>query len=230
MAERRNHINFRTEEYFLKELVYSDNVYAWLLLHSYYNPEEKYNYIYKDQINFSKMAMQIHRSRQTISKRFKKLEENNVIREYTYNGKKCYKIPYFKEFEEMDGDTVFQLLCLPIDKQKEELIKTYAYLLKKKRISEKEGNNVFYCSSREVIQAFGYSATHKETYERIRLIFTFLQGAGIIKFRTILPQQMPDGTWQGPKMEVYEVRKRAPEEWLGMNEEDIKKEEINKDE
>lgn len=49
--------------------------------------------------------------------------------------KPCYKIPYFKDFEELHGPTVFQLLCLPIDKQKEELIKTYVYLLKKKRIA-----------------------------------------------------------------------------------------------
>ena len=62
-ASIRKHINFRTEDYFLKELVYSDNVYAWLLLHSHYNPEEKHNYIYKEEINYTKIGIMIHKTR-----------------------------------------------------------------------------------------------------------------------------------------------------------------------
>ena len=202
----------------MKELAYGDCVYAWLLLHSYYNPEEKHNYIYKEDINFTKIGAQMHRSRQTISKRFNDLINKDIIRQYKYNGKTCYKIPYYSEFEELDGETTFQLLCLPLKEQKEELIKTYAILLKKKRAMEKEGKKLFYCSAEQLIKECGKTATHASTYERMRGILTLLQGAGIIKFRTILAQQNSKGEWVGPQMEVYEVNKRANEEWLGIKE------------
>lgn len=214
--EIRNHINFRTEEYFLKELVYGDCVYAWLLLHSHFNPDEKYNYIYKEDINFTKIGAQMHRSRQTVSKRFNDLIENDIIRQYKYNGKTCYKIPYYNEFEELDGETTFQLLCLPLKEQREALIKTYALLLKKKRICEREGKRVFFCSAESLIKECGETASHKTTFDRMRAILTILQGAGIIKFRTLLPRQNEKGEWVGAQMEVYEVSKSASEEWLGI--------------
>ena len=50
------HINFRTEEYVLKNLAYSDSVYAWLLLHSHYDKNEKHNYIYKEEFSYIKIA------------------------------------------------------------------------------------------------------------------------------------------------------------------------------
>lgn len=220
MEKIRDHINFRTEEIILKDLAYSDNVYAWLLLHSYYNKEEKYNYIYKENINFARMQTQIHRSRQTISKRFHALIDKGIIREFKYNGKKCYKIPYYKEFEELHGETVFQLLCLPFKDQKEELIKVYAYLLKKKRIMEQESNYSFLCSGTELIEMGGKGANHDAAFERMRGILTILQGAGIIKFRTLLPQQKEDGSWEGQKMEVYRINKKASDEWLGIKREE----------
>lgn len=220
MEKIRKHINFRTEEMILKELAYSDNVYAWLLLHSYYNKQEKYNYIYKESINFTKMQIQIHRSRQTISKRFNALIDKGIIREFKYNGKKCYKIPYYREFEELDGETVFQLLCLPFKEQKEELIKVYAYLLKKKRIMEQEEKTSFLCSGTELIQAGGKGANHDAAFERMRGVLTILQGAGIIKFRTLLPRQKEDGTWEGQKMEIYKINRKASDEWLGIKREE----------
>lgn len=200
----------------MKELIYNDCVYAWLLLHSCYNPEEKHNYIYKENINYTKIAAQIHRSRQTVSKRFNKLIDTGIIRESKYNGKKVYKIPYYDEFEELHGETVFQLLCLPFEKQKEELIKTYAYLLKKKRISITEQYPYFLCSSKEVLEYFGHSASHDKDYARMRGIFTILQGAGIIRFRTRQAEQKPDGTWRPECMEVYQVNNKASDEWLGL--------------
>ena len=46
-----NHINFVVNENKLKEMAYGDTVYAWLLLHSHYNPDENHNYIYKKEKN-----------------------------------------------------------------------------------------------------------------------------------------------------------------------------------
>ena len=210
----RNKIPFRTEELTLKELAYNDCIYAWILLHSHYNPDESHNYIYKEDINFTKIGTAIHRSRQTVSKRFKNLIDDGYIRECKYNGKTCYKIPYFKDFEELHGPTVFQLLCLPVDKQKEELIKTYAFLLKKKRIALREGHTSFSTSSKEILQAFGSSASHNKKYENMRAIFTILQGAGIIKFKTTSYERRSDGTVLPPQMIVYEVNYKASDEWL----------------
>lgn len=116
----------------------------------------------------------------------------------------------------MDGETVFQLLCLPFEKQKEEIIKTYAYLLKKKRLNQKEGFPYFYCSHKEILEEFGHSASHERDYERMRGIFTILQGAGIIRFKTTMAEQKEDGTWRPEMMEIYEVNKKASDEWLGI--------------
>lgn len=211
----QNHINFRTEDYFLKQLAYSDCIYAWLLLHSHYNPQEKYNYIYKEEINYTKIGAQIHKTRQTVSKRFAKLIEEGIVRESKTNGKKYYKIPYFNEFEELDGETVFQLLCLPLKDYREELIKVYAILLKKKRELLNKGETNFLCSSRQLLLDCGNSAKHTTSYDRIRCILTLLQGAGIIRFRTLAAQQNEKGEWCGPMMEIYEVNNKASDEWLG---------------
>ena len=91
--------------------------------------------------------------------------------------------------------------------------------MSKKRITQSEGQRAFYCSAREILAAFGDSTTHTENYDRMRCILTILQGAGIIKFRTIMPKQLENGQWRGQQLEVYEVNKRASEEWLGINEE-----------
>lgn len=66
-------INFVTNEQKLKEIAYGDTVYAWLLLHSHYDPDEEHNYIYKNEFTYEMIGKDIGRTRQTISKRFKEL-------------------------------------------------------------------------------------------------------------------------------------------------------------
>lgn len=218
MKNIQKSIPFRTEDIILKELAYNDCVYAWLLLHSHYNPEESHNYIYKEEINFSNVATMIHRSRQTVSKRFKKLIEDGIVQQCIYNGKVCYKMHYFKDFESLHGPTVCQLLCLPVDKQKEGIVKTYALLLKKKRIALREGHRSFSTSSKEILTSLGLSATHIKQYDDMRAILTILQGAGIIKFKTTVFEKRTDGTFVPPQMIIYEVNDKASDEWLGIEE------------
>ena len=209
-------INFRTEDFFIKTLAYSDNVYAWLLLHSHFQKQEKYNYIYKDEINFSEMSLYMTKTRKTISKRFNQLLEMRVIREIEINNRKAYKMPYFSDFEALDGLTVYRLITLPLKEQKEEIIKTYALLLKKKREFMKNNESIFLYSVTQLIKDLGRSPSNKQIYERIRGILTILQGAGIIKFRVLLREQKQNGQWIGPRMEIYEVNNKASEEWLGI--------------
>ena len=45
-------INFVNNEQKLKEMAYGDTVYAWLLLHSHYDPDEEHNYIYKNEFTY----------------------------------------------------------------------------------------------------------------------------------------------------------------------------------
>lgn len=49
-------IPFRTESAFLKKLAYNDCVYAWLLLHSHFNKNERHNYIYKNEFTFKQIG------------------------------------------------------------------------------------------------------------------------------------------------------------------------------
>lgn len=215
-------IPFRTESAFLKKLAYNDCVYAWLLLHSHFNKNERHNYIYKNEFTFKQIGQDIHRHRDTVSKRFKELIEKGIIYEYEYNRKIAYKMAYFEDFEELDGETVLGLLTLPIKEQREELIKTYAYLLARKRQQKQNDINdninrapIFYTSANDIILAFGHSNGHQQTFDRIRFNLTVLQGAGIIEFEITPFYKKPDGTFDPSQMRVYKVNKRASEKWLG---------------
>ena len=52
MIKLLNKINFTTNETKLKEMAYSDTIYAWLLLHSHYDPDENHNYIYEREFSY----------------------------------------------------------------------------------------------------------------------------------------------------------------------------------
>lgn len=215
----QNKIPFSVEPDKLKRLAYNDCVYAWLLVHSFENKGEYHCYIYKSSFTFQQIAKDIHRSRQTVSRRFNELlrtEDNpfGFITEDIYCGEKVYKLPYSNPFQYLHGETVIKLLNLPLKDQKEELIKTLAYLLKKKKEKQLENANNFNITAKEIIEAFGHSIGNKQTYERIRLNLTVLQGAGIIKFKTVNydnRENMP------PHMYVYYVADegKASDEWLG---------------
>ena len=48
----------------------------------------------------------------------------------------------------------------------------------------------------------------------MRAIFTILQGADIIKFKTTSYERRFDGTVLPPQMIVYKVNDKASDEWL----------------
>lgn len=220
-------IPFRTEQRVLKDLSYNDNVYAWLLLHSHYTAGERHNYIYKEEFTYRQIGNDIRKNEKTVSKRFKELESTLIIQAFTYNGKTAYKMPYYeREFEELDGKTVMGLLTLPCKDYREELIKTYAYLLKRKRQAKEDDKAngidrapVFRISGKEVLEEFGHSTGHGQSYERMRMIFTVLQGAGIIEFEVIPLTKRADGKIDPQRLSVYKVNKKASDKWLGIREE-----------
>lgn len=224
-------IYFDTRAYTLKKLAYSDNVYAWLLLHSYYKKGERHQYIYKNSFTFKQIAQEIHRNKDTVSKRFKQLIEEGIVEECIYNGKKAYKMPYFVDFETLDGPTVMALLTLPVKDQKEELIKTYAWLLKQKRkaietslIEKKVAIQTFCCSPNQILLEFGHSNGNVQSFDRIRLIFTILQGAGIIRYQQLKSTRDEAGRIIPPQFLVTCVNQKASDEWLGIRDQENKEE------
>lgn len=208
-------INFVVNQSKLKEMAYGDSIYAWLLLHSYYDENEDHNYIYKNSFTFTEIGQDIHKTRQTVSRRFKELLESNsgTGKDLIYYDahSQAYILPSFREFEKLDSDTVLNLfwLCGQGDKKrKEELIKTYAWLKKQ----YKNGNKSI--SFEDLINAFGHSAGNAQAYSRFKDILTTLQGAGLIKFRTDLNNyRNKNGTFD-KTLYVYQVNDKASKEWI----------------
>lgn len=217
-----NSIYFPCEIEILKQLKKADCIYTWLLVHSYYNPDEKYNYIYKEDINFSKISFDICCSRQTASKHFKELILNNFIHEDKYNGKKCYIILNKGKYKMIKKETAIVLY------NNEELIKTYIFLLNKQEIFLNEGKKSFPCSVKEILLGLGHSASHKSSYNKMRENILILEKSNLIQYKNISKTQKEDGTWRPAYMEVYEVNKKASDEWLGKTEKEWEKEDSNK--
>lgn len=206
-------INFVVNKTKLKELAYNDSIYAWLLLHSHYNPDEDHNYIYEKEFTFTQIGKDIHRTRQTVSTRFKDLLNSNSSNTKDFlvydSSSKVYLLPCFKDFEKLDAETVLNLFWLygqGNPSHKEELIKTYAWL--KRQIKEKNKE----ISYNDMIKAFGHTKGNEQTYQRYKDIMTTLQGAGLIKFRTDLNRNAKgqyDKTFY-----IYQVNEKASKEWL----------------
>lgn len=213
----QKNIPYRVSYDDFKKLAYKDRVYAWLLAHSYNDPGEYHNYIYRDTFTYAQLGYDIHRTARTVSNHVQKLIDLGYLYEKTIFGKKVFMIPYSNPFEYLDGETVIALLrILPSEKtgSMEDLINTLGYIMAKKREADKIGSTNFELSSREILTAFGHSVGNEESYKQVRLNLTILQGAGIIKFKTINYKDRPGMPQQ---MFVYQVsdKGKASLEWLG---------------
>lgn len=214
-----NKINFVVNENKLREMAYGDTIYAWLLLHSHYDETEDHNYIYQKDFSYVGIGKDIHRTRQTVSTRFKNLLEiKDCVGKpliYYKEANKVYILPSFREFEKLDADTVLNLfwLCGEGDiKRKEELIKVYAWLKKQ----YKSGNRNI--SFEDLIKVFGHSSGNRQIYARYKDILTTLQGAGLIKFRTSLGSEKDSKGQFCKTFYVYQVNEKASQEWLDKKE------------
>lgn len=208
-------IKFTTNTEKLREMAYGDIIYAWMLLHSHYSPDEDHNYIYAKEFTIKQIAADIGRTRQTVSKRFHALldlseKESNFKNLIWYNEKdKCYILPCFREYQSLDSQTILNLFRLTSKApRREELVKTYAWLKKCK------ANNVKDISLTDIIHQFGHSTGNEETYNRYKDIMTTLQGAGLIKFRTDLDNNRNNKGRYDKTFYVYQVNDKASQEWL----------------
>lgn len=176
-------INFVTKDDKLREMVYNDTVYAWLLLHSHYDKNENHNYIYKRDFTFKQIAKDIGRNEKTVSKRFKELLDVHGDPEKDIPPKKnfiswddkwdYYILPCFKDFQKLHSETVLNLFRLcggskTEVKRREELIKTYAWLKKQMQLKHKE------FSLEDLRRAFGFSKGNEQLYAKYKDILTTL--------------------------------------------------------
>lgn len=210
-------VYYVTNENKLREMAYSDAIYAWLLLYSHYSPDENHNYIYKKDFTYDEIGKSLGKTRQTVSKRLKKLieDEKESVRPLIYeseDGKILY-LPCFREFQKLDKQTVLNLFRLcSLAPRREELIKTYAWLRKKSEEGQKE------FSLNDLIEVFGHSRGNEQTYNRFKDILTTLQGAGLIKFRTDIDHIRNKKGEFCKTLYIYQVNKKASQEWLDKNE------------
>lgn len=216
-----NKIYFTVNQNKLREMAYGDSIYAWLLLHSHFNPDENHNYIYKNEFTFEQIGRDIHRTRQTVSKRFKELlnakdiESKDLI--YYDESCKAYILPCFRDFEQLNADTVLNLFWLygqGNKNRKEELIKTYAWLKKQIKLKEKD------ISYEDLLIAFGHAKGNEQTYQRYKEILTVLQGAGLIKFRTDSTRGRANDGKFIKTFYVYQVNDKASQEWIDKKKDD----------
>lgn len=208
-------IKFVTQPKKLIEMAYSDTIYAWLLLHSHYDPDEHHNYIYKKDFTYRQIAKDIGRNEKTVSKRFKELlalsENVGSGRDLIWydENSKAYILPNFQDFQKLDAQTVLNLFRLSSQQsRREELVKTYAWLRKEFETHHKE------ISYADLIVAFGHAFGNQSTYDRYKDILTTLQGAGLIKFRTDLDNHRNSKGQFDKTLYVYKVEKKASKEWL----------------
>ena len=197
----------------LAKMSYNDNLYLWLLLHSNYNDKNKKYYIDKNNIAYSLLSEELGYSRQTISKRFKQLlkESNSSDNPLIYEQSQHYILPVFENSYFIHKNIAKKLLKLNSSFHYDELIKTYIWIAQK---FEKGEKNI---SFNDIILAFGHSKGNEQTYNRYKDILTTLQGAGLIKFRTDVTRTQ--GKY-GKTLYVYQVNKKASQEWLDKNKED----------
>lgn len=186
-----SYILFPSSVVVLQKMNTNDCVYSWLLLHSQFNEEYHYNYIYKDDFTFTQIGNDINCSRITVSKKFKDLLNKNIIKQSNYNNKIIYIFAPDGEQEKVNKEVLLKLLSLLRKGCAQELIKTYIWIKKQYN----SGQTTFSCC--DLINAFGHSRGHKEIFDKYRKNFQLLQEAGLINYTSNLNSlRSHDGTFQ----------------------------------
>lgn len=222
----------------LEEMAYNDNVYAWLLLHSRYNEGENHNYIYKKDFTYKQIATDIHKSRDTVSRRFNDLlgldkngerivtkdglYKKQFIKEVQTPNGAAYALPHFKPFQYLDGDTILGILNLTLSKEyKEETIKVLAYLLEKAKIVKKEHPNAtsFPITAKELLEYFGHTLKKGDGFARMKTIMVILKGLGIIDYKQVHELSRGSRAKYIPLLYITNINRhgRANKEQLGLD-------------
>jgi hypothetical protein len=164
-------LKYPSDKNLLISMNYEDNLYAWLLLQAHYNQNEDYYYLYKNSFTFIRLSESLKKSRQTISKEFKHLQDLGLITEGSNFGEKIYILPCRRTSQLLCRNTLSTLLEISCERKLNELIKTFIYTLnikKENRLSQP-------IAAGEVLNYFNHSIGHKTSYERVRNNLKVLQ-------------------------------------------------------
>jgi len=204
-----NKVPFSTKDELIQKLVNYDLVYSWLLLHSRFNNEQSYNYIYKNSYSITQIAKACRKTRQTVYNHIDKLEKNSML----IDKGDYYIIPHSNPFSYFHGKTIFGLITLPMeDKSIQNVVATYVYLYKEYQNEIKYTNStVYYTSIKEIMTRLGFSIGNQSTYDHFRFIFTILSGAGLVDYEW---EKCNDSNLDVSRIKIVEVKWKADDRWL----------------
>ena len=163
--------------------LYYDILYAYLQQIS--KKEGDMRYFYKKDINFSKLAKELDVSRQTLSKRFKNFQNENIKLIEEIKGTDKFKI---NELKKEDAALIeFKLLKLLTDTLTENSISVYVYLLNRYYANNCES---FIFKLNDIKRMIGISVNSRNNNDLITNILFVLQKIGLIKYSMqALPQE-----------------------------------------
>ena len=188
----------KTKEYCANKK-YNDMIYSYLQVISYFDEKvDTDRWVYKKDVNFSRMAEKFGLSRQTVSTRFKNLKELGLIVE---KGKDAYELKTLEN--DLAALIPFNTLSLLVDALSDNAISIYTYLLIQ---YIKNGNKPFIFTLEQLKQQVGICATTRSNDNIITNILFVLEKIGLIKCRMTTMKQEND-IFENVKT-VYEI------EWL----------------
>lgn len=174
-------------------------IYSYLQVISYFDEKVDTNrWLYKKDVNFSRMAEKFGLSRQTVSTRFKNLKELGLIVE---KGKDAYELKTLEN--DLAALIPFNTLSLLVDALSDNAISIYTYLLIQYIKNE---NKPFIFTLEQLKQQVGICATTRSNDNIITNILFVLEKIGLIKYRMTTMKQEND-IFENVKT-VYEI------EWL----------------
>lgn len=163
--------------------LYYDILYAYLQQIS--KKEGEIRYLYKKDVNFSKLAKELKVSRQTLSKRFKNFQNENIKLIEEIEGADKFKINELKKEEAALVE--FKLLKLLTDTLTENSISVYVYLLNRYYANNCES---FVFKLNDVKKMIGISENSRNNNDLITNILFVLQKIGLIRYSMqALPQE-----------------------------------------
>ncbi len=163
----------------LKNKMYCDILYAYLQVISHQDGVIGHpRFIFKKDANFSKIGADLNISRQTVSKKFAKLQELQLVSELNEGG--------VYELVVLPGDLAqlvpLRTLRILTNTLNENCISIYVYLLGRYMASGNQGFQITYEQLKGVI---GISTTTRSNSYIIQDILTVLSSLGLIDIRKV---------------------------------------------
>ena len=163
---------------------YFDILYSYLQSISKYNQKENIRYFAKKDINFSKLGEQFNMSRQTMSNKFKNLQELGLICDLDAENYKLITLE-----KDIAALIPYDTVKLLTDTLSQNTISTYIYLFNRYFA---EGYNSFQFTLDQVKAFIGISIKTRSNNDIITNILYVLEKIGLIRYSLTTLQQDED--------------------------------------